>query len=91
MENTLKNKMKNIPSKIYLQTGHENPVADFNMLDLESITWSADRINDTDIEFALVRKESEELICPNCNSVDTQIIYAQSDCYCENCDKEFKA
>lgn len=45
--------MKNIPQKIYLQTGHKNQVTDFNMLSLDDITWSSTRENDTDIEYDL--------------------------------------
>jgi len=45
--------MKNIPQKIYLQTGHKNPVTDFKMLSLDDVTWSSTRENDTDIEYDL--------------------------------------
>jgi len=45
--------MKNIPQKIYLQTGHKNPVTDFKMLSTDDITWSSTRENDTDIEYDL--------------------------------------
>ena len=45
--------MKNIPQKIYLQTGHKNQVIDFKMLSTDDITWSSTRENDTDIEYDL--------------------------------------
>jgi hypothetical protein len=58
--------MKNIPKKIYLQTGHENPIIDFNHLSLGDITWSKDKINDTDIEYDLSsgKQEREDKTSP---------------------------
>jgi hypothetical protein len=71
--------MKNIPKKIYLQTGHKNPIIDFNHLSLGDITWSRDRINDTDIEYDLSIKNQER--------EDKASIFTGNDkkCNCEKC------
>jgi hypothetical protein len=63
LKNDKKQAMKNIPKKIYIQTGHKNPVIDFNHLSPGDITWSRDRINDIDIEYDLssVKQGHEEI------------------------------
>ena len=51
--------MKNIPTKIYLQINGDcdatidKSINDFNELFKGAITWSEERINDTDIEYKL--------------------------------------
>jgi hypothetical protein len=50
--------MKNLPEKIYLQIGGsdvtiDKSTTDWNDLFHSEITWSAHRVNDNDIEFAL--------------------------------------
>lgn len=50
--------MKNIPKKIYLQIGDECPDdIDFNDLSLGDITWSIDRVYDSDICYVLSNEE----------------------------------
>lgn len=54
-------KIKNIPEKIYLQVeSWESCICDdeidFNDLDMEAVTWWADRINTTDIEYVLKKQ-----------------------------------
>jgi hypothetical protein len=52
--------MKNIPQKIYLQIGEDVSVkendSDFN--DLAGVSWCADKINNTDIEYILKSEET---------------------------------
>ena len=53
--------MKNIPRKIYLQIDPENEKPkDFK--DLVEVTWCQDKINDTDIEYELAKKNDFVLI-----------------------------
>jgi len=48
--------MENIPKKIYLQIGEDCPHdVDFN--ELVGVSWCADKINENDIEFVLVRED----------------------------------
>ena len=55
--------MKNIPQKLYLQLGLDeneiSPEDDFNELNIESISWCADKIFSTDIEYTLTPKISK--------------------------------
>jgi hypothetical protein len=44
--------MKNLPNKIYLQVDPNNESPD-DFSELRGITWSVDRINDSDLEFIL--------------------------------------
>jgi len=57
--------MKNIPEKIYLQTGlNEDEIKDSDFNDLtksEIVSWCEDRIFDTDIEYTLSSKTSKKL------------------------------
>lgn len=52
--------MKNIPQKIYLQIGEDVSIkendSDFN--DLAGVSWCADKINKTDIEYVLKSEET---------------------------------
>lgn len=52
--------MKNIPQRIYLQIGEDVSVkendSDFN--DLAGVSWCADKINKTDIEYVLKSEET---------------------------------
>lgn len=50
--------MKNIPDVIYLQLGFEpKPEDDFETIKVTGeVTWCDDRINDSDIEYARVRR-----------------------------------
>lgn len=52
--------MKNIPKLIYLQIGEDVSIkendSDFN--DLAGISWCADKINNTDIEYVLKSEET---------------------------------
>ena len=53
--------MRNIPKKIYLQIDDgdatlDSSVDDFEDLFIGAVSWCADRINDTDIEYELVEK-----------------------------------
>jgi hypothetical protein len=53
--------LENIPEKIYLQVTEEDielSENDFNNFDTECVTWCKDRINDTDIEYQLVKKRT---------------------------------
>lgn len=45
--------MKNIPNKIYLQIGYLTieEVKEIDFTDLSGVSWSTDRIYDTDVEF----------------------------------------
>lgn len=53
--------MKNIPEIIYLQIGEDvEPDLDFN--EIVMISWSSVRIYDNDIEYKLVKKETNESI-----------------------------
>ena len=53
--------MKNLPEKIYLQVCGDQEcdtctdVCDFNQYKNCEISWSEDRINDSDIEYSLVK------------------------------------
>lgn len=47
--------MKNIPEKIYLQTGNECP-NDCDFEELGEVTWNKDKIYDKDIEYRRVHK-----------------------------------
>lgn len=46
--------MKNIPERIYLQVGDECEASD-DFKDLDGVTWCADNVFDTDIEYKLVK------------------------------------
>jgi hypothetical protein len=52
--------MKNIPQKIYLQIGEDVSTkendSDFN--NLAGVSWCADKINNTDIEYVLKSEET---------------------------------
>ena len=37
------------------------------------------------------RTKLEEILCPYCGSNQTQIIYAESSCECDDCEKQFNA
>lgn len=47
--------MKNLPQRIFLQVGDVDKDTDFS--ELSDITWCVDRINDSDIEYRLVKKK----------------------------------
>jgi hypothetical protein len=49
--------MKNAPNKIYLQEGEDNEDKDFN--DLCEVTWSIDRVYDSDIEYVNIEESKE--------------------------------
>ena len=54
--------MKNTPNKIFLNTGTEEKDLDFNIL--SEVTWSKDRVFDSDLEFissVFVLRRIEEL------------------------------
>ena len=46
--------MKNTPERIYLQIGDEYEIKDFN--EAEEVSWCADKIYDSDIEYVRVIK-----------------------------------
>lgn len=50
--------MKNKPKRIYLQVGEDNGDEDFN--GLSEVTWSKDRVYDSDIEYVLSDEYLEE-------------------------------
>jgi len=52
--------MENAPKRIYLQVGEDNEDKDFN--DLCEVTWSIDRVYDSDIEYVLSDQYLDEKI-----------------------------
>jgi len=47
-------KIKNVPTKIYLQVSDDIEEGDeINFDDLAEVTWSRDRVHSTDLEFTL--------------------------------------
>lgn len=52
--------MKNIPQKIYLQIGDLTPeeINEIDFTSLSEVTWSIERIYDTDIEFKVQRSRN---------------------------------
>ena len=57
--------MKNLPEKIYLQIEDDGVIG--NELDLSCITWSVDRVYESDIEYVLNEKSNN-----NENKQETQ-------------------
>lgn len=50
--------MKNVPKKIYLNIDDDaSETSDFNGLFSEAVTWSEDRVNDSDVEFVRVNDD----------------------------------
>lgn len=47
--------MKNLPKKIYLNIGDGVP-DDTDFCDLSEVTWSEERINDSDIEYVIAKE-----------------------------------
>lgn len=47
--------MKNVPERIYLNIGDGVP-NDVDFRDLEEVTWSDERINDSDIQFVRAKE-----------------------------------
>lgn len=65
--------MKNAPNKIYLQVGEGNEVEDFN--DLCEVTWSINRVYDSDLEYVLSEEYLNEKIkaaTPRWKGVDAE-------------------
>lgn len=68
--------IKNAPEKIYLQVGEAidlEPEEDFKSFDIENISWCADRIFSTDLEYVLVKPLAEDKIVYVPVSVDDEI------------------
>ena len=48
----MRNKIRNLPKKIYLQIDPENEKPE-DFKELREVTWCEDRINDSDIEYVI--------------------------------------
>lgn len=53
--------MKNIPEKIYLQTGLEGLDPDIDFNNLSGVTWCIDKLGLNDIEYVLSQHVQSEL------------------------------
>lgn len=52
----MKHKAKNPPERIWLQVGEIERDCEFSECDSGEVTWCADPIHDTDIEYRLVKR-----------------------------------
>lgn len=55
-------KIKNLPEKIYLNLGVKDIGEDIDFKELSEVTWSQDKINDTDIEYTRTYKSLQEIL-----------------------------
>lgn len=75
--------MKNKPKFVYLQTGVGHKIDNFNELDRDFVTWSADKIYSNDLQFLSVDfilariKEIEEELKNEDSSFDRKILNIQ--------------
>lgn len=54
----MKTIIKGVPKKIFIQVGNIPEGTEFDNLITEAITWSTDKIFDTDIEYRLIKKSA---------------------------------
>lgn len=50
-------KVSNPPERIYLQVGDIDTDCEFSECERSEVTWCADQIHDTDIEYRLVKRQ----------------------------------
>jgi hypothetical protein len=75
--------MKNIPNRIYLQTGLEDngeTCDDFDNLQTDCVSWCADKIYEDDLEFISVSFISRRIKELETELNDENSIYSEASC-----------
>lgn len=75
-------------NKAYLEAGHD---AYFGNGFRAGVKFVLDALNKSFVLPSTISTDQSELVCPKCEGHNTQIVYAESQCYCEDCNDHFRA